>query len=83
MKKLILFAVFVFIAMISYAQSNTKNTIASPDSNVNFRLYQTNNMWTFLKLDTRSGIITQVQYDVKGNNRMEIDTKWLPSCFFI
>ncbi len=47
-------------------ESNTRNTVASPDVNVNYRLYQTNNRWTFLKLDTRTGVIEHVQYSVDG-----------------
>ncbi len=70
MKNVILIYTCIFMAISSNAQtnvSNTKNTVASPDSNVNFRLYQTNNHWTFLKLDTRTGKITHVQYSIKGN----------------
>ena len=70
--------------MISFASinaqistSNTKTTVASPDSNVNFRLYQTNNRWTFLKLDTRSGIIKHVQYST-DNDAMQYDLNIIP-----
>lgn len=38
----------------------------------NFELYPTSNLWTFIKLDTRTGQMWQVQYDVKGDNRMEV-----------
>ncbi len=51
----------------NYNNSNTRLTVASPDSNVNFRLFQTNNAWTFLKLDTRNGIISHVQYSTDSN----------------
>ena len=34
----------------------------SPDQNVNFRLFQTSKRGLFLKLDTRNGVITHVQY---------------------
>ena len=54
----------------NYNNSNTRLTVASPDSNVNFRLFQTNNAWTFLKLDTRNGIISHVQYS-KDSNQMQ------------
>ncbi len=60
-----------------FAQDITESSFAkivmqSPDYNVNFRLYPTTNMWTFLKLDTRSGIITHIQYSVDNeNNQME------------
>lgn len=71
MKRIVFILALVLISISGYAQSknasNTKSTIASPDSNVNFRLFQTNNMWTFLKLDTRNGIITHVQYSTEGN----------------
>lgn len=33
----------------------------------NFKLYPTQNMWNFLKLDTRTGEIWQVQYGVEGD----------------
>ncbi len=32
-----------------------------------YQLFKTQNMWTFLKLDTMTGRIWQVQYSVKGN----------------
>lgn len=51
----------------NYNNSNARLTVASPDSNVNFRLFQTNNAWTFLKLDTRNGIISHVQYSTDSN----------------
>ena len=51
----------------NYNNSNTRLTVASLDSNVNFRLFQTNNAWTFLKLDTRNGIISHVQYSTDSN----------------
>ena len=38
---------------------------SAPD-NVRYRLYPTQNMWTFLKLDTMTGKIWQVQYSVEG-----------------
>lgn len=71
MKKILLVFILFHMTFVSvYAQittSNTKTTVASPDSNVNFRLYQTNNRWTFLKLDTRTGVISHVQYSTEGD----------------
>ena len=58
----------------SLSQSNTKQTTASPDNKVNFRLFQTNNRWTFLKLDTRNGEIMQVQYDM-GDNAVSFESE--------
>ena len=38
-----------------------------------YQLFPTQNMWTFIKLNTRNGLMWQVQYDVKGNNRFETE----------
>jgi len=34
-----------------------------------YRLFKTSNMWTFLKLDTVTGKMWQIQFDVQGDNR--------------
>lgn len=71
MKKILFVAVLCLMSFVSInaqiTASNTKTTVASPDSNVNYRLYQTNNRWIFLKLDTRTGVITHVQYSIDGD----------------
>lgn len=36
--------------------------------NTKFKLYKTQNMWTFLKLNTATGQIWQVQYSTKGDD---------------
>jgi len=59
-------ALIATISICAQTGSNTKNTTPSPDVKVNFRLFQTNNRWTFLKLDTRTGIIVHVQYSTDG-----------------
>ena len=69
----VLFSFLLLFAMSmtsTFAQtaSNTKVTQPSPDQNVNYRLFQTNNRWTFLKLDTRNGKITHVQYSTDGKS---------------
>ena len=33
----------------------------------NYKLYPTDNRWYFIKLDTRNGKMTQVQFSVEGN----------------
>lgn len=39
-----------------------------------FKLFSTQNIWTFIKLDTQTGQMWQVQYSVKGNEeRFEYD----------
>ena len=81
MKKVLL---ALFLCLMSFvptkaqtSTSNTRTTVASPDSNVNFRLFQTNNRWTFLKLDTRTGEIKHVQYSTDGE-AMQYDLNSIP-----
>ena len=35
----------------------------------NYRLFATKNMWTFIELDTVTGKMWQIQFDVQGDNR--------------
>ena len=75
--KLVLTYILVF--SISSLNGQVDSTISKRDtiiitqnqSDVNFKLFPTDNVWTFLKLDTRTGQITQVQYSVSGENKFE------------
>ena len=51
--------------ILSLVASNTR-------SEENYKLYPTENMWTFLKLDTRTGKIWQVQYSVNSDSYGEV-----------
>lgn len=47
-----------------------------------FKLYPTDNMWTFIKLDTRNGKMWQVQFSVNGDDyrfEMPLNTTALSS----
>ena len=79
MKKLFISLLFTTLCSICSAQeadSIKVNTTTLEDiydivdrSNItseNYKLYETSNMWTFLKLDTRTGRIWQVQYSTEG-----------------
>ena len=75
MKRILIILVSLVFSIGTFSQnysseSNTKSTVASPDDKVNFRLFQTNNRWTFLKLDTRNGVITHVQYSTENRSQM-------------
>ena len=56
------------------------NGYASQISKPRYQLFKTQNMWTFLKLDTATGSIWQVQYSVNGSlSRFQepLNTDWL------
>ena len=74
----------MLITMTSLAQVN-KNGIASNDIQnsqnyqpVTYRLFPTQNIWTFIKLNTRNGRMWQVQFDINGNSRFETNLGLLP-----
>lgn len=41
-------------------------------SEENYKMYPTENMWTFLKLDTRTGKVWQVQYSVNSDTHGQV-----------
>ena len=82
-------SVLFLFATYSYAQKERKANLnsstivekkANPDVLV-YQLYPTQNMWNFIKLDTRNGKMWQVQFDIEGNNRFETDLNSLPLVF--
>ena len=56
MKHLLL--ILLFIPLISFGQEDIER----------FKLYPTENMWTFLELDTATGLVWQVQYSVDNKD---------------
>lgn len=68
MKKLALLLLLI-AGMAFYSKAADPATIVAPATNAtnNFLLYPTSNVYTFLKLDTRSGRIWQVQYSLDDN----------------
>lgn len=58
MKKLLL---LLIIPMLTYAQEDIER----------YKLYPTENMYTFIKLDTSNGLMWQVQYGVGDVDRLE------------
>lgn len=70
MKKILFFSLLFCCSFALRAQGSeiaNKDTIVSQDNNVNYRLYPTNNKFNFLKLDTRTGEIRQVQWTIDGD----------------
>jgi hypothetical protein len=82
MRKFIISLICVFVVSITYTNAYSKkiegisfysmvneNVSAQNDDVAIYRLFPTQNMWTFIKLNTRNGQMWQVQYDVEGANR--------------
>lgn len=67
MKKRILFLLGFFLLMsLAFAEQSFSEPTQNP--NVRYRLFPTQNMWTFLKLDTMTGRIWQVQFSIEGKD---------------
>ncbi|MDB5126012.1 hypothetical protein [Mucilaginibacter sp.] len=74
MKKLTASLVIVLFTLTALAQNQANKTDGVKTERTEsstYRLFPTVNMWTFIKLNTRTGQMWQVQYDVKENNRGE------------
>lgn len=69
MKTKFITLIFLLFATISFAQSTLQTPLQniSTDSAVNYRLFSTQNLYTFIKLDTRNGKMCQVQWSTKGS----------------
>jgi len=62
---------FVVLILLFYSLLFAESTKAAPfqDPKVPYRLFETSNMWTFIMLDTITGKMWLLQYDVQGDNR--------------
>ncbi len=81
MKNILLFTFILLVTMASFGQIQEDDKIESTQKRhlaVKYRLFPTQNMWTFIKLNTRNGKMWQVQFDVQENNRFETYLNLLP-----
>ena len=74
MKARLITLVFVLLATTTFAQTTTSETPiqnVSPDSAVVYRLFATKNRYTFIKLNTRNGQMSHVQWGTGTNDSFE------------
>jgi hypothetical protein len=73
MRTFFLTSIFALTTMLTFAQSTSQTPIQniSTDSTVVYRLFSTNNMYNFIKLDTRNGQMWQVQWGTEDKHRFE------------
>src|SRR5664279_916742 len=71
MKKVLTFVIATLTTIISFAQAQTQNENVSTQNSspATYQLFPTQNIWTFIKLDTRNGQMWQVQFGMKDNKR--------------
>ena len=68
-----LFPFLLFFTCMAQAQVKSSSTNLNEKQNGTYKLVKTENVWTFLKLNTRNGKISQVQYSLKDDNQFETD----------
>ena len=85
MTKIIISLIIVFASLTSFAQNQVVENESTPNNITQkcheiavYKLFPTQNMWTFIKLNTRNGKMWQVQFDVQGDNRLETFLNMVP-----
>ena len=69
--KQIVCILLLMLSLTATAQSESNNKVYfSPDANVTYRLFKTQNIHIFIKLDTRNGKMTLVQFSASNANDM-------------
>ena len=73
MRKLFFALIITLTTNFTFAQSSSEapNQNISTDSNVDYRLFATRNMYTFIKLNTSNGQMWQVQWGTESKYRFE------------
>lgn len=74
MKKIVTLLIIAIISLGCFAQSSSsKPPKYSENPGAKFQLYPTQNMWNFIKLNTQTGEMWQVQYAINDNsNRLGV-----------
>lgn len=83
MRKFICFFIYFIVISTTYIKADSNNLEGVKNDstiidNVIYRLFPTENMWTFIKLNTRNGKMWQIQFDIEGDNRFETYLNILP-----
>jgi len=73
MKTTLMAIAFALFTTVTFAQTTSSSPIQniSTDSSVIYRLFSTKNIYNFIKLNTRNGKMTQVQWGTKSKHRFE------------
>jgi len=61
--------IFLFALLFSCLLLSSCLDMLEQNNTPRYKLFETKNMWTFIQLDTATGLMWQVQYDVQGDNR--------------
>jgi len=76
MRKNVITVILILVSLTSYSQNQTnnlsKNSIDKNQIETKvYKLFPTTNIWTFIKLNTRTGQLWQVQFHTEDEKRFE------------
>jgi hypothetical protein len=76
MRKNVITVILILVSLTSYSQNQTnnlsKNSIDKNQMETKvYKLFPTTNIWTFIKLNTRTGQLWQVQFHTEDEKRFE------------
>jgi hypothetical protein len=74
----VLLLVFCLWSVPTLAQNDAALPEPTQNPNATFRVFRTQNIFTMLKLNTRTGQIWQVQWSLDDNNRFTVPTSQAP-----
>ncbi len=66
-RRIVILCVLIFVCKNLFAQSSISEPSQEPI--VPYRLFRTTNYWTFIELNTITGQMWQIQFDVEDDNR--------------
>jgi hypothetical protein len=66
-KRMAFLCALLLVCNCAFAQSQISEP--SQDPTASFRLFRTTNNWTLIELETSTGRMWQIQFDVSGDNR--------------
>ncbi|MDR0895907.1 MAG: hypothetical protein LBN06_11515 [Prevotellaceae bacterium] len=84
MKKTIVLLAMILIALTASAQTSWFDDVESDSTTVQsgsvaaYKLFKTENIWTFIKLNTRNGVMEQVQFSFDDEKRFETYLNLIP-----
>lgn len=67
--KIIFFMSVVLLLFVRALPADIKIIDATQDPKVPYRLFPTNNIWTFIKLETSTGKMWQIQFSIDDSSR--------------
>lgn len=71
-RKIVIGIILICVSAFAFSSEDYDISNISQNPEATFRLFPTNNMWTFLQLNTITGQIKQLHFDTSGDSRLKL-----------